>query len=182
MTVTTHPFRARLFPPFRLSLGLMLSATAVAAPSSAQEREPPPQAVAVYQQGLGDVANAMTAILVERNELPASMAEAYTTHVAAAVEAGETTRMSSGSVAIGRAELERLIPAEQQRYLNAAGGRYVLNVTMEPMEGGGTRVTIVPTIIATVPEAYGPMGGRVLRSNGTLEAEIFEAMAGRFGG
>ena len=185
MVGMTRRYRAhRILPPNLASFSLALTALLVLTPLplGAQERQPAQQGVAVYTQSLGEVANAMSAILVERNELPAEMAEAYTRQVAAAVEAGEPSRMSSGAVAVGRDQLERLIPSEQQRYLSDAGGRYVLNITMEPTDDGRTRVTIVPTIIATVPEAYGPMGGRVLRSNGTLEAEIFRAMAGRFRG
>ena len=78
--------------------------------------------------------------------------------------------------------LARLVPAEFRRFIGVQGGRYVLELTVEPASDGGLKVTVVPTIIATVGDGEGPLGGRPLPSNGTLESTILDALTARLGG
>ncbi len=165
----------------RGSLLICLTVLSSASDTLAEEMQAG-QNVAVYTQSPRQVADALTSILVERKELPAAAAPELATGLAAAVEEREEGRFSSQSVDLSREDLQGLVPEEFRQYVSDAGGRYVVSITLQPGGEGGTRVTIVPTLIATVPAADGPLGGRILRSNGTLESEIFQAMAARLGG
>jgi hypothetical protein len=52
---------------------------------------------------------------------------------------------------------------------------------METAPDGGLRLTVTPTIIATVGGGEGPLGGRPLPSNGSLESSILDSLARRLG-
>jgi hypothetical protein len=91
-------------------------------------------------------------------------------------------QLSSRSIAVDAAELARLVPEDVRRFIGDQGGRYVLELTLEPAPDGGTRLTVNPVIIATVEGGEGPLGGRPLPSNGSLESSIFEALRGRLRG
>lgn len=140
------------------------------------------QNVAVYTQSPREVIDALTAVLVARGELPAAQVSRLGTSVMAAVAERQQGQISSQSVDLNREELERLVPEEYRRYVGDEGGRYVLSIIVQPEGESGTRVTVVPTIIVTIPGAEGPLGGRVVRSNRTLETAVFQAMAARLGG
>jgi hypothetical protein len=155
---------------------------APAAGARAVPQDSAQQNVVVYTQAPSQVADALTAVLVARTELPAAMAPEVRTSFMQTMEERREGRLSGQSMALDRAGLERLIPQEYMQHVSDAGGRYVVGVVFEQTDDGGTRVTVIPTIIASVPGAHGPLGGRVLRSNGTLESEIFQAMAAELGG
>ncbi len=74
------------------------------------------------------------------------------------------------------------MPEEFRRFIGDEGGRYVLELTVEAAGDGGLKVTVVPTIIATVRGGEGPLGGRPLPSNGTLERAILDSLSRRLGG
>jgi hypothetical protein len=90
--------------------------------------------------------------------------------------------LNSESVSLGPEDLAKLVPEEFRRFIGDDGGRYVLELTMEPAADGGLRLTVTPTIIATVEGGEGPLGGRPLPSNGTLENSILDSLARRLGG
>lgn len=140
------------------------------------------QNVADYTQSPREVGQAVTAALVQRGELPAARAEAVNTLIASATDRGERGQLSSQSMEVSREDLLDLVAEPFERFVGEAGGRYVVTVTVEPTAAGGARVTVIPTIIATVREADGPLGGRVLRSNGTLEAAILQSITASLGG
>ena len=76
-------------------------------------------------------------------------------------------------------DLARLVPEEFRDFIGDEGGRYVLELTLEPAADGGLRLTVTPTIIATVRGGEGPLGGRPLPSNGTLENSILSSLSNR---
>jgi hypothetical protein len=58
------------------------------------------------------------------------------------------------------------------------GGRYTLTVTTRDVRNGGTRVRVSSRIEGYVNEEF---GYQVLRSNGTIEAGVFDAIGSRLG-
>ncbi len=138
--------------------------------------------MADYTQSPRQVGEAVTAALVQRGELSAASAQEVNAALAAYAERGEPGQMSSQSMDVGREDLLGMVAEPFRKFVGDAGGRYVVNITVEQTAAGGARVTVVPIIIATVREADGPLGGRVLRSNGTIEAAILQAVTARLGG
>jgi hypothetical protein len=139
------------------------------------------QNFAVYTQSPSRVAEALTAELVQRNALSSDLAVDLGTSLVDALAAGEESQFSSESVSLARDELAGLVPEEFRRFIGDEGGRYVLELSMEPAADGGLRLTVTPTIIATVRGGEGPLGGRPLPSNGTLESSILESLNRRLG-
>ncbi|NNG15322.1 MAG: hypothetical protein HKM89_02495 [Gemmatimonadales bacterium] len=139
------------------------------------------QNFAVYTQGPDRVADALTAELVQRNALSPDMATELGTSFVDAFAAGRESQFNSESVSLARDELARLVPEEFRKFIGDEGGRYVLELSMEPAADGGLRLTVTPTIIATVRGGEGPLGGRPLPSNGTLESSILESLSRRLG-
>jgi hypothetical protein len=118
------------------------------------------QNFAVYTQSPSRVAEALTAELVQRNALSSDLAVDLGTSLVDALAAGEESQFSSESVSLARDELAGLVPEEFRRFIGDEGGRYVLELSMEPAADGGLRLTVTPTIIATVRGGEGPLGGR----------------------
>jgi len=137
---------------------------------------------AVFRQSPGRVVDALTAELVARDALSADLADELEAAVLVAFNDRREALLNSESVALGAEDLARLVPEEFRRFIGAEGGRYVLELTMEPAADGGLRLSVTPTIIATVEGGEGPLGGRPLPSNGTLESSILDSLARRLGG
>jgi hypothetical protein len=140
------------------------------------------QNFAVFTQPPGRVVDALTAELVSRDALSAALADELEAGVLSAFNAQREAFLNSESVALDSDDLARLVPEEFRRFIGDEGGRYVLELTMEPAPDGGLRLTVTPTIIATVEGGEGPLGGRPLPSNGTLESSILESLTRRLGG
>lgn len=140
------------------------------------------QNFAVYSQSPGRVVDALTAVLVERDALSADLAADLGTSLVDAFTANQEALLNSQSVSLGTDELARLVPEEFRQFIGDEGGRYVLELSLKPAADGGLSVTVTPTIIATVRGGEGPLGGRPLPSNGTLESSILQALTRRLGG
>lgn len=139
------------------------------------------QNFAVYTQSPSRVIDALTSVLVDRSALSAEVVPDLGTSLVSAFQDRAEARLNSESVLLSRDELVDLVPEEFRRFVGDAGGRYVVTLTLEPAPDGGTRVTVTPTLIATVGGGEGPMGGRPLPSNGTLESSILGAISNRLG-
>ncbi|HSG81267.1 MAG TPA: hypothetical protein VLC48_03380 [Gemmatimonadota bacterium] len=139
------------------------------------------QNFAVYAQSPSQVVDALTDVLVGQGALSADLMDQLDPGLLDALSTQRLARLNSESVSLAMDELTRLVPEEFQRFIGEQGGRYVLELTVEPAADGGLRVTVVPTIIATVRGGEGPLGGRPLPSNGTLESTILDALARRLG-
>jgi hypothetical protein len=139
------------------------------------------QNFAVYTQSPSRVVDALTAELVARDALSADLASELGTSLVDAFTTGQDTRFSSQSVSLVSDELAKLVPEEFRRFIGDEGGRYVLELDLEPAPDAGLRLTVTPTIIATVRGGEGPLGGRPLPSNGSLESSILEALSRRLG-
>ncbi|MGD8698643.1 MAG: hypothetical protein PVJ43_05095 [Gemmatimonadales bacterium] len=137
---------------------------------------------AVFTQPTSRVVDALTAELVARDALSADLADELEAAVLGAFNDRREALLNSESVALGSEALARLVPEEFRRFIGEEGGRYVLELTMEPAADGGLRLSVTPTIIATVEGGEGPLGGRPLPSNGTLENSILDSLARRLGG
>ncbi len=137
---------------------------------------------AVFRQPPGRVVDALTAELVARDALSADLADQLEAAVLGAFNDRREALLNSESVALGSEDLARLVPEDFRRFIGDEGGRYVLELTMEPAADGGLRLSVTPTIIATVEGGEGPLGGRPLPSNGTLESSILDSLARRLGG
>lgn len=149
---------------------------------TAASQERAQQNVANYTQRPEQVSEAVTAALVERGELTAATAREANNFMVRRFGQGEPGQVGSQSMDVDRERLLGMVAEPFRKFVGDAGGRYVVNVTVEQTATGGARVTVVPTIIATVREADGPLGGRVLRSSGTIEAAILQAVSARLGG
>lgn len=139
------------------------------------------QNFAVYSQSPNQVVDALTSVMVGREELSADLVSQLTPSLLSAFQDHNEARLSSQSISLDKAGLENLVPAEFQRFVSDAGGRYVLSLSLAPAADGGVRVTVTPTIIATVGGGEGPLGGRPLPSNGTLESSVLDALTRRLG-
>jgi hypothetical protein len=140
------------------------------------------QNFAIFDQSPSRVVEALTSVLVDRDALSADLVPELRTSLIDAFSARQEARLNSESVSLGREQLVRLVPEEFRRFIGDEGGRYVLELSLEPAPDGGLRLTVTPTIIATVRGGEGPLGGRPLPSNGTLESTILEALTRRLGG
>jgi hypothetical protein len=137
---------------------------------------------AVFTQPPNRVVDALTAELVARSALSADLADELEAGVLGAFNERREALLNSESVALGSEDLARLVPEEFRRFIGDEGGRYVLELTMEAAPDGGLRLSVTPTIIATVEGGEGPLGGRPLPSNGTLESSILDSLVRRLGG
>jgi hypothetical protein len=140
------------------------------------------QNFAVYNQSPSQVVDALTGALVGQGALSADLAEQLESSVIDAFNTRSTAFLSSESVGLGSADLARLVPDEFRHFIGDEGGRYVLEFSLEPAADGGLRITVTPTIIATVRGGEGPLGGRPLPSNGMLENTILQAVSEQLGG
>lgn len=140
------------------------------------------QNVATFDESPARVIEALTGVLQVRGALSADMVPELRTGLLQSFQSQSEAQLSSRSVAVDAAELARLVPEDVRRFIGDEGGRYVLELTLEPAPDGGTRLTVNPVIIATVGGGEGPLGGRPLPSNGSLESSIFEALRGRLRG
>jgi hypothetical protein len=136
---------------------------------------------AVFSQNPRAVIEALCAVLVDRGELAASLAGEIGGNAAAAFESSGAAEISSESVQLARDRLVALVREDARHYVRDRGGRYVVNVAIEAVDGG-TRVTVTPTFIAYVPGMETPLGGRPLPSNGMLERTILDALGARLQG
>ena len=136
---------------------------------------------AIYEQSPDRVVDALTAELVARNAFASDLADDLEAGLVEAFAAGQETRFNSESVSLAQDELARLVPEEFRRFIGDEGGRYVLEFALEPAGDGGLRLTVTPTFIATVRGGEGPLGGRPLPSNGTLENSILQSVSRRLG-
>lgn len=133
---------------------------------------------AVFSESPRAVIEALSAVLVERGELAAEAAGEFEESAVAAFDSSGEAEMSSESRELARTDLEALVREDARHYVRDGGGRYVVSIAVEAADGG-TRVTVVPTIVAYVPGMENPLGGRPLPSNGTLERAILEAVGER---
>ncbi|UCC71037.1 MAG: hypothetical protein JSV86_11635 [Gemmatimonadota bacterium] len=140
------------------------------------------QNFAVFTQSPGQVVDALTAVLVESDALSADVAAELGTSLVDAFATQQEAFLNSQSVALATDELARLVPEEYRHFIGEEGGRYVLELTLKPAADGGLRVEVTPTIIATVRGGEGPLGGRPLPSNGTLENSVLQSLTRRLGG
>lgn len=140
------------------------------------------QNVATFDASPTRVIEALTGVLQVRGALSADMVPELRTDLIESFQSQREAQLSSRSVAVEAAELARLVPEDVRRFIGDEGGRYVLELTLEPAPDGGTRLTVNPVIIATVGGGEGPLGGRPLPSNGSLESSIFEALRSRLRG
>ena len=140
------------------------------------------QNFAVYAQSPNRVFEALTAELVARDVLSGDLASELGGSLLDALAAGEPSQFNSESVLQSPDELAALVPEEFRHFIGDEGGRYVLELSMEPAADGGLRLTVTPVIIATVRGGEGPLGGRPLPSNGYLESSILDSLNRRLGG
>lgn len=140
------------------------------------------QNFADYAQSPNQVVETLTSVLVQRSELSAGLAGQLSGDLLTAIRDQGDAQLNSQSVNVDRGGLESLVPEEYRRFIGDEGGRYILSITLEPAADGGLRVTVNPTIIATVRGGEGPLGGRPLPSNGTLESAVLQSLSERLGG
>ena len=169
---------AKLFR--RLALALAVLAVACSYETDGQMTDF--QNFAVFSQSPDRVVGELTAVLVESGALSADLASELGTTLVDSYATRQEGFLSSQSVSLGTDDLARLVPEEYRRFIGDEGGRYVVELTLKPAADGGLRVEVTPTIIATVRGGEGPLGGRPLPSNGTLENSILQSLTRRLGG
>ncbi|MGD2216010.1 MAG: hypothetical protein PVJ64_04615 [Gemmatimonadales bacterium] len=162
-------------------LAVALAALAIACSYETDGQMTDIQNFAVFSQSPDRVVDALTAVLVESGALSAERAPELGTSLVDAFATGQEGFLNSQSVSLDSDDLARLVPEEYRRFIGEEGGRYVLELTLKPAADGGLRVEVTPTIIATVRGGEGPLGGRPLPSNGTLENSILQSLSRRLG-
>jgi hypothetical protein len=162
-------------------LAAALAALAIACSYETDGQMTDIQNFAVFTQSPGRVVDALTAVLVESGALSSELAPQLGTSLVDAFTTRQEGFLNSQSVSLGTDDLARLVPEEYRHFIGDEGGRYVLELTLKPAVDGGLRVEVTPTIIATVRGGEGPMGGRPLPSNGTLESSIIRSLSRRLG-
>lgn len=164
-----------------VSAPLLFAALAVGCSLGTDGQMSTSQNTATFDRSPERVIEALTGALQVRDALSAEMVPELRTSLLDAFQSQREAHLSSRSVPVGSDELARLVPEEVRRFIGEQGGRYVLELTLEPAPDGGTRLTVNPVIIATVGGGEGPLGGRPLPSNGSLESSIFDALRERLG-
>lgn len=163
-------------------LATLLTAVAVACSYEGDNQMNQSQNFAIFDESPGQVVETLTDVLVQRDALSSEMVSGLRVSALDALRARREAHLSSESVPLGPGELADLVPEEYRQFIGAQGGRYVLEFTLEPAVDGGLRLTVTPTIIATVGDGEGPLGGRPLPSNGSLESSVLDALMRRLGG
>jgi len=114
------------------------------------------QNFAVYNQSPDRVLEALTAELVSRDALTSELASELGGSLLDAFAAGGPTQFNSESVAQTRNELAALVPEEFRHFIGDEGGRYVLELSMEPAVDGGLRLPVTQIIIGFSTPATSP--------------------------
>lgn len=167
--------------PYR-RIAILLAALAAACSYEGDGQMSQSQNFAVFDESPRQVIETLTDVLVQRDALSSDALPGLRGTVLDALRARQEAHLSSESVPLGPGELADLVPEEYRQFIGDQGGRYVLEFTLEPAADGGLRLTVTPTIIATVGGGEGPLGGRPLPSNGSLESSVLDALARRLGG
>jgi hypothetical protein len=101
---------------------------------------------------------------------------------------GRRTLEEEGSVEVTGASVDRTadslrtyVVADQRSLVRDTGGRYYLTVRVVRAGASSATVAVAATIIATTP-GPGPLGGRPVASNGTLERAFLDALSAAIGG
>jgi hypothetical protein len=114
-------------------------------------------------------------VLVERGELSAAAASGWTTDGQRTLRDEGRLELTGESVARPADTLRTYVVDAQRRFVGETGGRYYLTVRIVRDAEASTTVGVVATIIATT-SGPGPIGGRPLRSDGTLERAFLDAL------
>lgn len=161
-------------PPYWMIALAMIVLTALpVAPVLAQGQ------TAEYTQPADSVISALVGLLGDTTQV-----SLVSTQVAmqTALAAGNTSVVNTPSTAVANAEISQYVHADDQQYIGDATCRYVLTVTVEPgTDGAGTRVRVIPLIIIEVGGSDSALGGRLVRSNGTLEGNFLTSLSQRLG-
>jgi hypothetical protein len=139
-------------------------------------------AEAVFRRPQQAVIQSLTELLQERKQLSEAAAFTLRTRSLALLTKGEAASITTASVPLTPDSLRAAIPENTRNLVTSAGGRYFLSISISPIDSVRTRVRVVPTIIAFIPGARSPMGGRPLRSSGALESDFLRALQVRLVG
>ncbi len=156
------------------------SACSPPGPSNAVRADNPQDQQATFDRDAEAVLNAVTSVLVERDEMTDSVASDWVAQYSEALRQRETVRVTSESVNVSAARLRDLIRDDQARFVSDSGGRYYVTISITPDSRTRTTVEVVATVIGTTP-GPGPLGGRPLASNGSLERAILNALRASIG-
>ncbi len=165
---------------------VLLGATVLVVPTLASACSPPGPADAVTANGPQEqqetfdrsadvVFETITALLVERDEMTAAVASDWMAQSRSALDNREPVRVTSESVDVSADQLRDLVRADQTGFVSDAGGRYYLTISITPESRARTTVAVVATFVGATP-GPGPIGGRPLASNGSIERAVLDAL------
>ncbi len=160
---------------------ILLSFAALAcSPASSGQAEivSPPQAqenVVTFERSAEHVLDALVALLVERGEMSSPVAENWVAQSAATLGRLQPVQLTSESVDVPAAALRGFVHEDQVRFVGEGGGRYYLTIPITPESRAQSSVEVIVTMVATTPTP-GPLGGRPVASNGTLEQALLDAL------
>jgi hypothetical protein len=155
-------------PSLACSRTVAAQADSVAADQQTQYR-------VTFDRGGEAVLDAITALLVERDEMSADVASDWITQSRSGLAKQEWVRLTSRSVNVSAVDLRDLIDADQTRFVTDSGGRYFVTIPITPQTRTQTTVEVIATLIGVTP-GPGPLGGRPLTSNGAIERAILDAL------
>jgi hypothetical protein len=133
-----------------------------------------------FDRRAADVLGRALDLLVTRGEMGAGPASEWSSTGLRSLEDEGRLELTSESVARPADTLRAFVVADQRRFVGDAGGRYYLTVRIIRGDEASTAVEVVATIVAATA-GPGPIGGRPVRSNGTLERAFLDALAASLG-
>ncbi len=114
-------------------------------------------------------------LLSRRGEMAAAAAAEWSSRGARELADRGRVELTSESVTPPADTLRAWVVADQRHFVGDAGGRYYLTIRILREAGDSTTVQVISTIVATTP-GPGPLGGRPVTSNGTLERTFLDEL------
>jgi hypothetical protein len=123
-----------------------------------------------------DVLDGTLALLVARGEMASAAASEWAPTGRRTLQEQGQVEMTGTSVSQPADTLRTHVVADQARLVGESGGRYWLTIRVVREGGASATVGVAAAIVATTP-GPGPLGGRPVASNGTLERGFLDALA-----
>jgi len=128
-----------------------------------------------------DVLDGTLDVLVARGEMASAAASEWAPTGRRTLQDQGRVEMTGTSVTQSADTLRTHVVPEQVRLVGESGGRYYLTIRIVREGAASATVGVTATIVATTP-GPGPLGGRPVASNGTLERGFLDALAASLAG
>ncbi len=163
--------------PVTLLAAAAAAACSAAVPGQVESRDPAQVAEVrrTFDRRPAEVLGRALEVLVARGEMASGPASEWASTGARKLEDEGRLELTSESLASPADTLRTFVVADQRRFVGDTGGRYFLTVRIIREAASSTTVEVVSTIVAATA-GPGPLGGRPVASNGTLERAFLDAL------